>query len=329
MERALWHEALRGDRGGRSPAATRRVAVASLVVSALAGAGWAGVAIGPPAAGASAPRIVAVGAENQYADVIGQIGGRYVAVTAVMSNPNTDPHTFEASPRVAQMVGSAQLVVQNGLGYDSFMGKIESAAPDARRKVIDVQTLLGLPDTTANPHLWYKPTTMPAVAQAIGADLSTLQPAHRAYFTANVTRFDASLDGWQAAIDQLRADDPGAPVATTEPVADDMLQAAGIDDLTPFAFQADVMNGVDPAPEDVALEERLLTGHRVKALVYNQQVTDTLTQSLVSLAHQQHIAVVGVYETMPTPGYHYQSWMVAEVKALTAALLHGTSGPRL
>jgi zinc/manganese transport system substrate-binding protein len=300
-----------------------------LIGVGLAGLGLAAVTVAPPTAGASAPRIVAVGAENQYADVIGQIGGRYVAVTAVMSNPNTDPHTFEASPRVAQEVGSAQLVVQNGLGYDSFMNKIESAGPAARRKVVDVQALLGLPDTTANPHLWYKPTTMPAVAQAVAADLSALQPDHRAYFEANVARFDASLAGWQAAIATLRADDPGAPVATTEPVADYMLQAAGMDNLTPFTFQADVMNGVDPAPEDVAFEEQLFTGHRVKAFVYNQQVTDTLTQSLVTLAHQNHIPVVGVYETMPTPGYDYQSWMTAEVRALTAAVLHGTSAPKL
>ena len=102
-------------------------------------------------------QIVAVGAENEYAEVISQIGGRYVKVSAIMSNPNTDPHTFEASPSVAQTVGHAKLVVQNGVGYDDFMTKIESASPSTSRKVIDVQKLLGVPDSTPNPHLWYKP----------------------------------------------------------------------------------------------------------------------------------------------------------------------------
>ncbi len=95
-----------------------------------------------------------------------------------MSNPNTDPHTFEASPSVAREVRAAQLVVQNGVGHDTFMNTIENAAPNSARKVIVVQNLLGLPAGTPNPHLWYKPDTMPAVANAIAAGLAALQPAH-------------------------------------------------------------------------------------------------------------------------------------------------------
>jgi zinc/manganese transport system substrate-binding protein len=278
---------------------------------------------------ASNGKIVAVGAENQYANVISQIGGVYVSTTAILSNPNTDPHSFESSPQVANAVGDADLIVQNGVGYDSFMDRIESAAPNAKRKVIDVQALLRLPDSTPNPHLWYKPTTMPAVARAIGRDLSSLAPAHAAYFGANVGRFTASLAPWYRAIEALRTTYPGAPVATTEPVADYMLEAAGTRNVTPFTFQEDVMNGVDPAPQDVAIETGLLSHHAVRAFVYNEQVTDSFTQSLLALAHQDHIPVVGVYETMPTPGYDYQSWMVAEVRALDGALAHGTSSPKL
>jgi zinc/manganese transport system substrate-binding protein len=274
-------------------------------------------------------KIVAVGAENQYANVISQIGGKYVSTTAILSNPNTDPHTFESSPQVASVVSAAELVVQNGVGYDTFMNKIEAASPSTKRKVIDVQTLLGLPDATSNPHLWYKPTTMPAVARAVGQDLSALAPAHAAYFAANVTRFTASLQPWYQAIAAVKAQFPGAPVATTEPVGDYMLEAAGTRNLTPFTFQADIMNGVDPSPQDVSIQTDLFTKHRVKVFVYNQQVTDSLTESLLGLAHQNGIPVVGVYETMPTPGYDYQSWMVAEVHALDDALAHGTSSPKL
>ena len=111
-------------------------------------------------------QIAAVGAENQYADVISQIGGRYVSVTAIMSNPNIDPHAFEASPSVAAAIAGAKLIVQNGLGYDTFMNRIESASPDASRAVIDVAYVLGVPDATRNPHLWYRPTTMPARRRA-------------------------------------------------------------------------------------------------------------------------------------------------------------------
>jgi zinc/manganese transport system substrate-binding protein len=272
---------------------------------------------------------VAVGAENQYANVISQVGGRYVKVTAIESDPNTDPHTFEASPSVAEAVSSAGLVVQNGVGYDTFMERIESASPSSARKVIDVQKLLGLADSTGNPHLWYKPQTMPAVAKAITADLSALQPSHAAYFRANARAFERSLEPWHQELKRFAAEYPHTPVATTEPVGDYMLEAAGTDNLTPFGLQADIMNGVDPAPQDVTLQEGLFSEHRVKALVYNQQVTDSLTQSFLEAAKHAGVPVVGVYETMPTPGYDYQSWMLAEVRALRRAVAEKVSTEKL
>lgn len=305
---------------------------ARLAVLAAGILGSAGLMSACSSAGASSapPGVVsAVGAENEYADVIAQVGGRYVKVSAIESNPNTDPHTFEASPSVAAEVAGAELVVQNGVGYDTYMNRIESAQPSSNRRVVDVQHVLGLPDDTPNPHLWYDPETMPLVAQAVAADLEKLAPAHAAVFAANLQSFDASLRPWKAALSALKDGHGGSGVATTEPVADYMLQAAGLDNLSPFVFQADVMNGVDPSPQDVTLERGLFTGHRVKVLVYNQQVTDSLTTSLAALAKSEGIPVVGVYETMPTPGYDYQSWMLAEVQAVDKAIADGVSTTKL
>ena len=219
--------------------------------------------------------------------------------------------------------------MENGLGYDAYMEKIEAASPNAKRKVINVQHLLGLPDSTANPHLWYKPATMPAVARALASDLAALQPAHAAYFQANARRFEASPRPWLTALKEFGARYPGTPVATTEPVGDYMLEAAGTRNMTPFSLQADIMNGTDPAPQDVSLQEALFAGKRVKAFVYNQQVTDSLTQSFLKTARANGVPVVGVYETMPTPGYDYQSWMVAEVRALERAVARGQSTEKL
>jgi len=293
--------------------------VLALGVTLLASACSSSI-VGVAGSSGSGGKIVAVGAENEYADVITQVGGKYVQVSAIMSNPNTDPHTFEASASVARLVSSAQLVVQNGVGYDGFMNTIENAAPSSARKAIVVQSLLGLPDSTPNPHLWYKPGTMPAVANAIAADLAALQPAHASYFKANANAFISSLAAWNDAMAAFKAKYPNTPVATTEPVADYMLQAVGADNLTPFAFQADIMNGTDPSAQNVAVERSLFTQHKVKVFVYNQQVTDSLTDSFISLAKANGVPVVGVYETMPAPGYNYQSWMVAEVQALQKAV---------
>jgi zinc/manganese transport system substrate-binding protein len=307
-----------------SPRSTA-VIVLALSVPLLGTACSTSQAASPGAPGA----ITAIGAENEYANVISQLGGTYVRVSAILSNPNTDPHTFESSASVTQEVSGAQLVVQNGVGYDSFMNKIEAAAPSSARTVIDVQNLLGLPDSTPNPHLWYSPSTMPAVAKAVAAALSRLQPAHAAFFAASLRRFDASLQPWYRAIAQFKATYPGTPVATTEPVGDYMLQAAGTRNLTPFSFQADIMNGVDPSPQDVSLQEGLFSGYQVKVFVYNQQVTDSLTESFLSQARKYGIPVVGVYETMPAPGYDYQSWMLAEVTALQKAVADKISTQKL
>ncbi len=277
-------------------------------------------------AGQAAPGTIAVvAAENQYGSVAAQIGGKDVSVTSIESNPNTDPHTYEVSPSVAEEIGSAQLVIQNGVGYDDFMTKIELASPNQSRKVINVQHLLGLPDSTPNPHLWYDPTTMPKVATALAADYAALKPADAAYFTENATNFIASLNPWLQAIADFKAQYGGTPVATTEPVADYMLEAAGADNLTPFRFQADIMNGVDPSPQDISFQTNLFTQHKVKVFVYNQQVTDTLTQTFISAAHAANVPVIGVYETMPTPGFTYQTWMLAEVTALQKAVADGIS----
>jgi len=308
----------------RRPAAALLLAVAAAVAATVAAA-CSGSASGAGSTG----KIVAVGAENEYADVIGQVGGKYVQVSAIMSNPSTDPHTFEASIAVSREVGNAQLVVQNGLGYDSFMNTIESASPDSGRKVIDVQQLLKLPDSTPNPHLWYDPATMPKVADAIAADLSAIQPEHAAYFQANAKAFGTSLKALTGAIAGFRASYPGTPVATTEPVADYLLAALGADNLTPWTFQADVMNGVDPSPQNVAAVRALFAQRKVKALLYNQQVTDPLMQSFIALAQQNHIPVVSVYETMPVPGYDFQTWMLAEVQALRKAVTGQASTERL
>jgi zinc/manganese transport system substrate-binding protein len=280
-------------------------------------------------AGVSTQLIVAIGAENEYANVLSQIGGKYVSVSAILKNPNTDPHTFEASASVAEEVAKAQLIVQNGVGYDSFMNNIEAASPNSKRKLIVAQDVLGLPTDTPNPHLWYKPTTMPAVAKVMVKDLDELAPSHAAYFGANLKNFDASLDPWLSAIAAFKSKYPHTPVAVTEPVADYLLQAMGANILTPFVFQADIMNGVDPAPEDITLEENFFTKHEVKLFCYNEQVVDSLTASIRDTAKKSDVPVVGVYETMPTPGYDYQTWMLAEVKAIESAVASHRSTQKL
>jgi zinc/manganese transport system substrate-binding protein len=281
------------------------------------------------ASSASRSVVAIVAGENEYGDVASQIGGAEVRVYSVDSNPNTDPHSYEATPSVGQKIAKANLLIENGVGYDTFMGTLASASPSSARKVINVQHLLGLPDSTPNPHLWYDPKTMPAVAQALVTDLSALDPDHEATFQANEAKFVTSLQPWLDAIAAFKARYGGATAATTEPVADYLLTAMGIDNLTPFQFQADIMYGTDPTPQVVSLEKGFFAKHQVKVFCYNQQVTDSLTGSIRQAALKAGVPVVGVYETMPVPGYDYQSWMTAEVAAIQKAIGSGVSTEHL
>lgn len=313
------------------PASRHRILTTALVPFAILAvllAGCGGGSSSSSSSSSSGDTISVVGAENEYANVAEQIGGKYVEVSAIVSDPNTDPHQFEASASVAKDVSGADILIENGLGYDSYMEKIASASPSDSREVINAQELLGLPDSTPNPHLWYKPETMPKVAAQLVTDYSELQPEHKSYFEANLAKFEKSLEPWLTGLKEFPSKYPGAAVATTEPVADYMLEAAGIENLTPFSMQADIMNDTDPAPQAVSLQESFFTEGKADAFVYNQQVTDSITEKFQEVADENKVPVVGVYETMPS-GYSYQEWMEAELKALEEAVANGKSTKEL
>lgn len=298
--------------------------IGAALTLALLGAGLSGCSTNTQASG----KIVAVGAENQYADVIRSIGGSQVKVTAILSNPNTDPHSFEASPKLASTLGSAQLVVRNGLGYDDWLTKLLKGTKTSDRTVISAQQVRHLPDSTKNPHLWYDPATMPAVATRIAASLTKVRPAKKAYFAKNLATFTRSMSRYTDALATLKAAHPGLAVAATEPVANYLLDAVGADIKTPWSLQAAIMNGTDPSAQDSATQERLFTSREVNAFVYNEQVTSSLTTKYRKLAIAHGIPIVAVYETMPA-GYGYVDWMVAEVHALQKAADSGTSTRKL
>ncbi|WAH35791.1 metal ABC transporter solute-binding protein, Zn/Mn family [Alicyclobacillus dauci] len=268
--------------------------------------------------------IQAVGAESEYADVIKQIGGKYVSVTGIMSDPATDPHEYEASTKNASVISGATLVVQNGIGYDDFMNKLESASPNSPRTVIDVAKELGYGQDTQNPHLWYKTDTMPRVAELIAEQLEKQDPSQKQYFENNLTKFTDSLNTWKKELADLQSKYAGTGVAVTEPVADYLIQAAGLDVKTPWSFQEAIMNGTDPSPQDVQLQTDLFNQHKIKVFCYNQQVITDVTKTFLALAKKDHIPTVGVYETMPA-NHTYQTWMEDETKAITNALENGTS----
>ena len=258
-----------------------------------------------------------VAAENFYGDVAQQIGGPDVQVTSILSNPDEDPHLFEASPSVARAVSRAGIVIYSGIDYDPWMQSLLRTERGKDRRTIVVATLIGKKPGD-NPHIWYDPNTMLALAKVLAGELDVADASHRSKYHERLARFENSLQPIIAKIAQLRARTQGMPVTATEPVFGYMFHALGME-IRNRSFQLAVMNDTEPSASDVARFEDDLKAHRVKLLVYNRQASDPTAERMLNLAKASHIPVVGASETEP-PGEDYQQWMMSELDAVGHAL---------
>jgi zinc/manganese transport system substrate-binding protein len=273
--------------------------------------------VGRAAAQNTAETINIAAAENFYGDVARQLVGTNATVTSILSNPDQDPHLFEASPSVARLLYRATIVVYNGAGYDPWMTQLLSATGPLDRKVIVVADLLHR-KAGDNPHLWYDPAAMPALAKALVTALSKRDPTHKADYDRNLQTFLASLQPLDAKIVALREKFGGIQVTATEPVFGYMSAALGFS-MRNERFQQAVMNNAEPRASDVMAFEDDLRARTIQLLFYNSQATDPAAQRLLRIARQSKIPTVAVTETQP-PGKSYQAWMMSELDAIAQAL---------
>jgi zinc/manganese transport system substrate-binding protein len=271
---------------------------------------------------AAAPSIAAepvgiVAAENFYGDVAKQIGGNAVKVNSILTNPDQDPHLFEASPSVARSLSGAKIVVSNGIDYDPWIEKLLSASRSAGRIEIVVGDLVGK-KSGDNPHIWYDTRTMTAFADALTDALTAIDPSNKDGYGQRLAVFKASLKPINDKVAELKDRLSGTPATATEPVFGYMFGALGMD-VRNGDFQLAVMNDTEPSPSQVAAFENDLRNHQVKVLVYNSQASDPLADRMVGFAKAAKIPIVGASETEP-PGETYQAWMASELDAVDKAL---------
>jgi zinc/manganese transport system substrate-binding protein len=269
---------------------------------------------------AFADPVKVVAAENFYGDMVSQIGGANVAVTSILSNPDDDPHLFEASPETAKALSDAKVVIVNGVDYDPWMEKLLSAHKAPDRKEIIVARLVGHKGGD-NPHLWYDPAYMKAAAKALVADLIAVDPAHKADYEQGEAKFMDSLKPLDDKIATMRKAYAGQPITASEPVFGYQAGLIGLK-VHNEKYALAVMNNAEPTPSEVAAFENDLKGHKVKAMMYNAQASEPAVGKLVQLAKDNNIPVVGVSETEP-PNSTYQDWMMGQLNALDKALSGG------
>jgi len=305
------------------PWAPRLAALMAVLIAMVAAPGVApalGAVPAPPAAPPTGARSVIriVAAENFYGDVARQVAGPDARIVSVLRNPASDPHLFQVDVPTARALAAADLLIYNGLYYDAWVPRLLSSMPSSTRRVIEVAALMHRQGADANPHLWYDPATMPALARALAAQLQQLDPAHASAYAQRLQRFLESMRPIDAQIAQLRRRYAGMPVTATEPVANYLTAAIGLT-MRGQRFALAVMNDTEPGARETAAFERSLTERQVRVLIYNEQAGGSAIQRLVGLAHRSHVPVVGVTETEP-PGLDYQQWTLMQLSALGRAL---------
>lgn len=321
-------------RTGRRLLAVAGMAAASVLV--LAGCAAAG-------ADASDGRIAVVASTDVYGQIVEEIGGDLVAVTSIVSSTNADPHSFEPSARDQLAVSHAQLIVENGGGYDSFVDSlIEASGSDA-----DVLTAVEFSQAWAggaahddsdqhadnegehehehehiegfNEHVWYDVRAMSDLALGIASVLEALDPENGDVFHANAAAFTEEVEGIEAQLADIEAAHGGAGVFVTEPVPLYLVEAAGLVDLTPEAFGEAVEEGQDVPPATLLEALALIGSGDVRVVVANSQTGGAETIRVVQEAVEWEVPVVSFSETLPE-GQTYLSWMQANTTALAEAL---------
>lgn len=295
-------------------------AVVVLIAPVLLLAGCAGSTTGGSASADGKIRVVA--STDVWGDIVQQIGGAEVSVDSIISDPDRDPHEYQADPRDQLAVSRAQLVVVNGGGYDDFLATMLQNAP-ASTEVVTAATASGLdlhPASGAfNEHIWYDLAAVSKVAGVIEVELAKVAPAKKASFASRLARFRASLTALETEEASIRSRVGGIGVAITEPVPLYMTAALGLVNRTPAAFSAAIEEGDDVAPSVLGAQLALFTAKRVGLLAYNEQATGSTTEQVLAAAKRAGIPVVGVRETLPD-GQDYLTWMRSDLSAMRSAL---------
>jgi zinc/manganese transport system substrate-binding protein len=278
-------------------------------------------AVGPLQVSGSG-HLVVVAAENFWGSIAAQLGGDRVAVTSIVTDPNADPHEHEASPADARLLASANYVIVNGAGYDTWADELLAAQPESARKVLTVATLLGKRPGD-NPHFWYNPAFVARVVAKITADYTALDPDAAAYFSAQSAAFAQALVPYHQRLTDIKARYAGTPIAATESVFQYMAQYLGLDLITPYAFMEAVAEGNDPPSPGLVTFTEQIRSKAFVVLVFNSQTITPLTTSLEDQTAAVHVRTVAVTETLAPENATFEAWMDAELDALSSALAAG------
>ena len=293
---------------------------------ALAGSGLllAGCARSTASPVVSAGKLPVVAAENFWGSIASQLGGSKVAVDSIIVNPNTDPHSYEATASDGAAIARSRMAIVNGIGYDGWASKLIAANPASGRVVLDVGKLLGLSEGE-NPHQWYSPSSVQRVIAEIVLDYERLDPKDTAYFEQRGAAFQArELADYNRLRSAIRARYGGVPVGYSESIFQPLGEDLGLRLLTPYSFAKAVAEGVDVGAADKQTVDRQAEERSIKVWVYNSQNVSPDVQRVNQLARAAHIPITTITETLSPPSDTFEQWQAAQLASLSAALHRAT-----
>ncbi len=326
----------------------RRSAAARTSLAALAGLGLllssCSAEGAPSGASPAAEGINVVASTNVYGDIAKAIGGEKVNVTAIINKTSQDPHSYEATAQDRLVVSKAELVIENGGGYDGFIHTLADDSNIPHSSIVSAVEVSGLaPEEEAsgshaaeasepadehghshdhgefNEHVWYSLSAMGKLADALAAKLGEAEPGSAATFEANAATFKSGLEGLSGKLAALSAADAGAPVAVTEPVPLYLLEAAGLENKTPEDYTAAIEEGTDVPPAVLKAATDLAGSKDLSFLAYNLQTEGPQTEALKKAAEAAGVPVVDFSETLPE-GKTYLQWMTDNVDNISKVL---------
>jgi len=280
---------------------------------------------GSASGGGSHARFVVVAAENFWGNIAAQIAGDRANVQSIVVNPEADPHSYQPNARDARLIASAKMVLVNGAGYDEWAHQLLQGSPSPGRTVLDAGSLLRLPKG-ANPHRWYFPRDVEAVASAILADYARIDPADASYFASRRRQLQttgfARYDRLRA---QIRSRYAGVPIGYSESIFQGLGEDLHLRLLTPYSFTRAISEGTDVTAADKETVDAQVSGHRIRVWVLNSQNVTPDVQRVDELARRAGIPVATVTETLSPANDSFQRWQVTQLEALRRAL-HAATG---
>lgn len=294
------------------------------VLSAVLALGLAACSSGATDGASASGGVRVVAAEDFWGSIAGQLGGAKASVQSIVVNPAQDPHSYEPTPADARALASAQLAIVNGIGYDPWAPKLLAANATPGRVVLTVGDLFGL-DEGDNPHRWYDPPEVEAVANAITDDFKKLDPKDATYYDRQRTLFETrDLASYHALIAGIRSRFAGAAVGASESIFALQAPALGLRLITPQSFMNAVSEGTDVTAQDTVTTERQITDHAIKVWIYNSQNNAPEIQHLNMLAREGHIPIATVTETLSPASASFEQWQVAQLSRIAQALHQAT-----